>query len=309
MIKYLLYFGLLLITFSIANAQEVTLLQAGYDKLNSRNFEGAIQDFNQLIATQPNNIDALCGRAEAKIDLGNYSEASNDADQALNIDGDNSKALTFKAEALFNLKDYSNALKLYDMALQKQNPPAMATVGRAKVMNQLGNSKDAYKIIDDAIERQPSNPEFYYARGIFNSTKEKYSKALQDFEKTVKINPQYNTFGILLNCGIAYLNNDEPDKAIECLNKAIDMDPKSAAAYHTRGLSHYAQEEYKESVEDFLKSMDLSPNNQNTLFNLGMAYYKLNDKENACLYFHKSCQSGNTNSCKMVIMVCSDTNR
>jgi len=310
MIKILLYFGLLFgFAFSTKSQQE-PLLQAAYEKLNTRNFEGAIMDFNQLISIKPNNVDALCGRAEAKINLGNFAEALKDAELAISYNANSSKALTLKGEALFNLKDYSNAQKYYDQALQKENPPAMATVGRAKVANQLGNPKDAYKILDDAIERQPKNPEFYYARGILNTTKEKYSKALQDYEKAESLDSHFNPFGISLNLGIAYLNTEETDKAVENLNKAIELDPKSATAYHTRGLAEYALEDYKEAVDDFLKSLDLSPaNNLNTMFNLGMAYYKLNDKENACLYFHKSCQAGNTNACRMIVLVCSDMKR
>jgi len=308
MIKNLLFSFVLLITILNANCQDDPLLQSGYEKMNSRNFDGAILDFNQLISIKSNNIEALCGRAEAKMNLGNFAEALKDAELAVSFDANSSKALSLKGEALFNLKDYTNSLRNFDLALQKPNSSAMAIVGRAKVMNQMGNAKEAYKILDDAIAHKPSTPDFYYARGILNTTKEKYAKALQDFEKAGQLNSNYNPFGISLNIGIAYLNLEENDKAIESLNKAVELDPKSPTAYHTRGLAHYAQEEFKEAVEDFLKSFDLSPN-QTTMFNLGMAYYKLNDKENACLYFHKSCQAGNTNSCKMVVMVCSEGKR
>lgn len=308
MVKYLLLSLLLFTTVLHANCQDDALLQSGYAKLNARNFDGAILDFNQLISIKPGNVEALCGRAEAKIDLGNFSDALKDADQAVSLDAKSSKALSLKGEAQFNLKDYNNALHTFIVALQLPNPPPMATIGRAKALNQLGNTKDAYIVLDDAIAHNPKTPDYYYARGILNTTKEKYAKALQDLEKAAQLNSAFNPFGIALNIGIVHLNLDDAEKAIENLNKAIELDPKNPTAYHTRGLAHYAQEEYKEAVEDFLKSYDANPN-QTTMFNLGMAYYKLNDKENACLYFHKSCQAGNTNSCKMVIMVCSEGKR
>jgi Tetratricopeptide repeat. len=305
MFKTLLASFLLLSCLTSAFCQDNPLLQSGFEKINTRNFEGAIIDFNQLISINPANVEALCGRAEARINIGSYADALKDAEAALQVDANNSKALSLKGEAQFNLKDYNNSLKTFDIALSKSNPPAMATIGKAKVLNQLGSSKESYKLLDDAIAKKPETPDFYYARGILNSTKEKYAKALQDFEKTVELNANYNPFGVALNIGIAHLNLEEYDKAIESLTKAIAVDSKSAATYHTRGLARYAQEEYKEAVDDFLKSFDISPN-PNTMFNLGMAYYKLNDKDNACYYFHKSCQQGNTNSCKMVIMVCSE---
>jgi tetratricopeptide (TPR) repeat protein len=305
MIRTLSFFYLLFIWIFNVNSQEETLLKVANNKLLSRNFEGAIQDYNQLISIKADNIEALCGRAEARLNLGNYPEALKDAEIAINVDNKNARALTLKGDAFFYLKDYSNALKMYNQAIQLQNPPYFqAIIGRAKVMNQLGNIKDAYRILDDAIDQQPSNPEFYYARGLLNSTKEKYAKAIQDFEKAVVLNPGFNPFGIALNSGIAHLNLDEAEKAIEWLNKAIEIDPRNATAYQTRGLAHYAQEEFKEAADDFLKSHDINPANHNTLYNLGMSYYKLNDRENACLYFHKSCQAGNTDACKMVVLAC-----
>src|SRR6266542_556036 len=110
MVKYLLLSLLLFTTVLQANCQDDALLQSGRDKLNARNFDGAILDFNQLISIKPGNIEALCGRAEAKMDLGNFSEALKDADQAISLDAKNSNALSLKGEAQFNLKDYNNAL-------------------------------------------------------------------------------------------------------------------------------------------------------------------------------------------------------
>lgn len=305
MIRMLSFLCMLFAWILNVNCQEEPLLKVANDKLASRNFEGAIQDYNQLISINANNIDAICGRAEARLNIGNYTEASKDADLAMNVDNKNARALTLKGEVFFYLKDYSNALKMYNLAIQMQNPPFyQAIIGRARVMNQLGNAKDAFRMLDDAIEQQPTNPEFYYARGLLNVSKEKYAKAIQDFEKSVVLNPRFNPFGIALNSGIAHLNLDEAEKAIEYLNRAIELDPKNATAYQTRGLAYYASEDYKDAVDDFLKSHDINPNSNNTLYNLGMAYYKLNDRENACLYFHKSCQAGYTDACKMIVLAC-----
>lgn len=306
-----LFFFLVLLAFAMEVYPQVnTLLQTAYEKFDKRNFEGALQDFNQVLLIAPNNTEALCGRADTKINLNDLPGALKDIDQVITLDQNNAKAYVLKGEVYFNQKDYNNALKMFSQAMQSaKEPPALAIIGKAKSMNQLGYTKEAYKILEDAIADQPNNPEYYYARGILNNTKEKYSKALPDFEKAAKLNRHFNPFGIALNTGIAYLNLEEFDSAIDYLTKAVDLDPTNATAYHSRGLANYSQDYFKEAVEDFLKSYELNPDNPIVLFNLGMAYYKLNDTENACLYFHKSCQSGNTNSCKMVVMVCTETKR
>jgi tetratricopeptide (TPR) repeat protein len=233
-------------------------------------------------------------------------EAMKDVEDVFNIDINYAKAYSLKGEILYNQKDYPGALKSYEEALMKPDPPAQAIIGKSKSMNQLGNSKEAYRILDEAILKQPASAEFYYARGMLNNAKERYSRSLSDFDKALAVNPNLNPFGNYLNRGIAYLNLEEQESAIKDLSQAIVIDPKSATAYHSRGLAHYQTGDYKESVEDFLKSSELSPNNPVTYYNLGMAYFKLGDKENACVYFHKSCQLENNNSCKMIILNCSE---
>jgi tetratricopeptide (TPR) repeat protein len=309
MIKYLYCLLIFIVTLTNANSQIDPLLQSAYEKLGKRNFDGAIAEFNQILLLTPNQTDALCGRAEAKINTGSYPEALKDIEQVIVLDNRNGKAYSLKGEVFFVQKDYTNALKFYTKSLETPTAPTQAIVGKAKSMNQMGNSKEAYKVLDDAITSQPTNAELYYARGLFNSTKEKYNKALQDFDKAAALNPNFNPFGIALNSGIAYQSIEETDKAIENFTRAVEIDPKSSTAYHTRGLAYYTLENYKEAVDDFLQSNDLNPDNSVTTFNLGMAYYKLGDKENACLYFHKSCKLGNTNSCKMIILNCNDAKR
>ncbi|MDP4209949.1 MAG: tetratricopeptide repeat protein [Bacteroidota bacterium] len=305
MIKYALSFFLLIVVIQ-TQAQVGSFLESGNEKLSKRNFEGAIQDYNRFLINQPNNIDALCGRAEAKIDLGNYQEAKKDVEQALKLTPDNGRALTLKGDVLFNMKDYTKALQAYNEASRSKDKPDKAIVGKAKVMDQQGNSKEAYRILDEVILHQPQNPEFYYARGLLNNSTGKYARALLDFEKVISLNANFNSFGINFNRGISFLNLSLLDNAIEAFNKAIGFDPQSATAYHSRGLANYQMENYKESIDDFIKSDELNPNNPVTYYNLGMTYLKMNDKGNACFYFHKSCRLNNTNACKMIVLECSD---
>jgi tetratricopeptide (TPR) repeat protein len=307
MIKHLLlpFLFLSMFVFSV-NAQVEDLLKTGNEKLLSRNFDGAIQDFNKILVTTPGSVDALCGRAEAKFYLANYAEAMKDAEQAANVDANCARAYVVMGDVLFSQKDYLKALKAYMDASQLPNPPAQALVGKAKVMNQIGNPKEAYRLLEEAIQQEPANAEYYYARGMLNNSKEKYAKALLDYDKAISLKPKFNLFGLYLNRGATYLTLKELDKALGDFTKATELDPKNASAFHSVGLIHYENGDYEEAITAFLKSTDLNPNNGATFYNLGMAYYKSNYIDNACLYFHKACQLQNTNACKMIIMTCNE---
>jgi len=52
----------------------------------------------------------------------------------------------------------------------------------------------------------------------------------------------------------------ECEKAIECFDKAIELDPNYAEAYNNRGLVYYrCLNQYERAIEDFNKSIELNP--------------------------------------------------
>lgn len=55
--------------------------------------------------------------------------------------------------------------------------------------------------------------------------------------------------------------SDDYDKAIVEYNKAIDIDPKFAAAYHMRGMTHALKQDYDKAISDLNKAIELDPNN------------------------------------------------
>lgn len=60
-------------------------LSRGIAHSNINQYESAIRDFDQVIARNPNNIDAYFIRGEAYFELGHYTRATHDLDQAINL--------------------------------------------------------------------------------------------------------------------------------------------------------------------------------------------------------------------------------
>jgi thioredoxin-like negative regulator of GroEL len=72
MIRFIIFIFAVIIAFPCF--AQSSRLQEANNKLNRRNFEGALQDFNQILIENPQNVEALCGRAEAKIALADCTE-------------------------------------------------------------------------------------------------------------------------------------------------------------------------------------------------------------------------------------------
>ena len=106
--------------------------------------------------------------------------------------------------------------------------------------------------------------------------KGKYSdpqKALEFLDKSLQLdqtNPKaYN------NRGTAYFNLGQIRQAIEDYDEAIRIDPQYAAAYNNRGIAYYHLAENDKAIQDFNQAIQLQPENVNTYLFRGAAYKNL----------------------------------
>ncbi len=74
------------------------------------------------------------------------------------------------------------------------------------------------------------------------------------YESAANSNP---TFSNLLNLSNAYINSNMAAKAIEPLNKAIALNPKSASAYSNLSLAYTILQNYKAGIENGEKALQL----------------------------------------------------
>ncbi|MGB5218333.1 MAG: tetratricopeptide repeat protein [Smithella sp.] len=78
----------------------------------------------------------------------------------------------------------------------------------------------------------------------------------------------------------ALWNNDQgkftdPQKAIEYLNSAIQLQPNYAAAYNSRGNAYADLRQYRRAIEDYNQAIRLKPDYAYALINRGDAHYGL----------------------------------
>jgi len=69
------------------------------------------------------------------------------------------------------------------------------------------------------------------------------------------------------------------EKAIEAIEKAIEIEPKNSKLYFYNGLSFYKAEKFDKAVDAFKKAIELEQENAEYHFNLATAYDKLGNME------------------------------
>jgi tetratricopeptide (TPR) repeat protein len=74
-----------------------------------------------------------------------------------------------------------------------------------------------------------------------------------------------------LKHGLALLNNNELDKALPYLTKAVTEFPDSVAGWNSLGMIYYKKKKYKDSAEMFQKAVEISPDYAQLRYNLAFA--------------------------------------
>ena len=91
----------------------------------------------------------------------------------------------------------------------------------------------------------------------------------------------------LSNLGAAWQERKEHERAVACYIRAIEADPRYAAAFNNMGVAYAKMGRWREAVEKYEEASRLDAHYPAPLFNLGLAYYRLGDTPRAVEQFKK----------------------
>jgi tetratricopeptide (TPR) repeat protein len=103
------------------------------------------------------------------------------------------------------------------------------------------------------------------AEGIKCSEHGDYDGALLNFNRAIKINPR--SAHAYYSRGLTYYKKKDYDRAIKDYSKAISLEPYFADAYDNRGCAYEEKKDYDHAIEDYSKAISLKPD-------LALAYHK-----------------------------------
>jgi cytochrome c-type biogenesis protein CcmH/NrfG len=103
-----------------------------------------------------------------------------------------------------------------------------------------------------------------------------YQQKISMLEEIVTKEPGNRNAWVQL--GHNYFDSDQPMKAIDAYQKALDLDDKDADILTDQGVMFRRVGWYDKAIANFKKASELVPNHQQSLYNLGIVYrYDLKD--------------------------------
>ncbi len=156
------------------------------------------------------------------------------------------------------LDRYNRGVELFQLAqiqLEKGNPKAQERLLK-KAIEQF---EEAIKQESDLVEAQ-SNIGFAWL------TLEKHGRAIDAFNRALKLNPKHlNTLHGLMT---AFAFDKQVDKAIEVADRLTLLDPGEPTYFYSKGSVLQRAGRFKEARAAYEEALRLDPNHQRSLFNL-----------------------------------------
>ena len=156
---------------------------SGEEKWRSGDYQGALEDFDQLIKEEPNNGYAYYSRASALLELNKPQEALDDANRAIELDPSIPEAYETRGVAKLMRGDQEGALLDFNSAIELDENFVSAYSNRGALKSDLGNYEGALIDLNKAIEIDPNNVRAYQNRAITHDRNGNITDTCKDLKK------------------------------------------------------------------------------------------------------------------------------
>jgi len=278
--------------------------------------------YMRYLQSEPGDVEALVGLAEACLDINQIAKAQEAAQGAFSRDSTNVEARL--ALARVGLETRDKALKQQALYLYATLPDSIRLTARdyARIGASHSENKNfpkAQEYLNKAMALDPQEPEVHFQLGMVSLRTNKPDSAIVHFQKASSLKPNSELY--LLNLGVAYMQTKQNEKArpefrkaiainpkfvtahvllAQALSsdslyaaemeyrKAIELDPKSGAGYRGLGFLYQKQSKWAEAIQWYKQATDAEPQNAEGWASLGYAYMGAKMYDEARRNFEKS---------------------
>jgi tetratricopeptide (TPR) repeat protein len=250
---------------------------------DKEDFDRAIEDFTQIIRLRPNDANAYLMRAMSYWDKKEFNRAIEDLTNAIGIDPDFADAYHVRGMVYSDKGEVDRAMEDMTKAVQLASSSYMSKV-RIEMYRQKGEFDRALDIVNLAIQVDTSDAHLYYIRGAIYYHKKEYGKAVEDYTKVIRLDPNLKREGYN-DRGIVYDIMGEYDKAIEDFARSISLSGGPswyegycrAMSHNNRGLAFMRKGDYEGAIADFAEAVRIDSSNFIAYNGMAVTYAKTGD--------------------------------
>lgn len=233
---------------------------------------GAVEILHRFVAANPQDADGylLLGTALALVPK--RSEALEALRRAVELAPSSVAAQHGLAMALARFGELEEARQAFERTIELDPKLAAAHGSLAAILAAQGRLDAAAEHFSEAIRHEnnlPAAARYHYQRGRVYRQKNELQAAVRDFERAVELKPDF--VKAYLELGIARVELQNEDGALEALRRAVALAPQDSGARYELGLHFLRVGEPEQAVEHLRTAARLDPANRSVLLALARA--------------------------------------
>jgi tetratricopeptide (TPR) repeat protein len=251
-----------------------TLMEQGRAALARGDRQQALECFSRIVERDPHNVAALNNRGLLQGHLGQVEAALHSFRQALQIDPGNVIALVNGGIALAHLGQSAIAIDWYARAIAIDARHVEAWMCRGQALKLLNRPAEAAQCFNAILQIDPRNIDAYFNLGqVFESLGQNaqaqmcFGEALNYLHRSPEDLARFDRLAadrptdppVLVGRSVALAGVDRNAEALECLERALSIDPDLPFALNNRSCLLLAQGQLPEGFQGLEVRWKIAP--------------------------------------------------
>lgn len=233
--------------------------RASFHKNYSKDYDSCAGDYTQALSlSKPENSsykDYLSGRAQCEASKGDKEAAVQDMEKASDLQG-GSYGYKNLSDFYRNLGETDKALDALNRGVSKFPDDSRSYLQRAEFHREMGNWDLCISDYTHAFDLNPKS--FNWRLAECRAKKGDKQAALKDMEKAAELSSDVWGYGKLADFYLEQFG--DMDRALEALDKAVQLHPEDSYSYSRRGEFHRLRsKDFKACIKDYSRAMEIQP--------------------------------------------------
>jgi len=276
------------LTFEKHTTDTGELSKSWHNRANILSIQGekrqASELYNKVLTLRPNDIQPYFAIAQLLIEEEKYDEANQYLDRMLLLHP------PYPSQVLA----YELKLKISDkQQREEQSRNIKSKIDRLKKCERLfsqgleygrlGHYEKAIDKFSQVIEIEPENGGAYYNKGFALENLQRFSEALDCYSKSISLDPEVELrrsaySRCAYNIGVLFRSDNEPHKAIEYFDKALEYNSTFYECLVAKGDALQDIEKYHDSIASYDVAIKNEPNRAEAYHSKAYSLYRFGRK-------------------------------
>ncbi len=205
-----------------------------YFKLNQ--YDKAIKDYSQTIALDGQNASAYYRRAVAFDRLGKYALAASDYQKASRLNPHRAKTYLAMANTDLSRLHTTQTRSLTNVGTVTASAPGATDAGTVHALDSAQTPPSSRDKLATLLPPEDSQYRAHAARALQYLHRKDSKSAIREFNEAASHGTPHKE--LFVARGLAYKNLGELDKALDSINRAIELAPQDKHLYEIKDILH-----------------------------------------------------------------------